>query len=159
MSLKISKDIVSKMLKSMESLTLNRVLVGIPESAADRPDDAAADNALIGHVMEYGSPINNVPARPTLVPGVQAVEPQTIERFRKAALAAMLADSAGVNRQLQSAGMEAAASVKRTINSNVPPELAESTLEARRARGVTRTTTLVDTGEYRNSITYVVRGK
>ncbi|MNT50592.1 hypothetical protein D3C72_1875180 [compost metagenome] len=57
------------------------------------------------------------------------------------------------------AGMTASNSVKAKINSNIRPELAESTLEARRQRGVTRENTLVDTGQLRNSVTYVIRNK
>ena len=57
---------------------------------------------------------------------------------------------------MRAAGMEASASVKNKIDSNVPPELSERTLAARKRRGVTRTDTLVDTGQFRNSITYVV---
>jgi hypothetical protein len=50
-------------------------------------------------------------------------------------------------------------SVKAKINSNIQPKLADSTLEARRRRGVTRENTLVDTAQLRNSVTHVIRSK
>jgi hypothetical protein len=42
------------------------------------------------------------------------------------------------------------------INSNVGPPLKPGTLAARRRRGLKRTNTLVDTGQMRNAVTYVV---
>ena len=45
------------------------------------------------------------------------------------------------------------AEVLRVIDSNVPPPLADSTLEARRARGNSSSASLVDTGAMRKAIT------
>ena len=73
--------------------------------------------------------------------------------------AALDGDVQQVGRRLNRAGIVAASAVKAKINSNIQPALSERTLADRRQRGVTRENTLVDTGQYRNSITYVVRDK
>ena len=55
------------------------------------------------------------------------------------------------------AGLIAQNSVRRTLTTAAYRPLSERTLAERRARGRTGTKPLIDTGQYRNSITYVVR--
>ena len=63
---------------------------------------------------------------------------------------------------LHRVGLTAQNSVRRVINAGVAPPLAASTLRSRRTRKVakrTGTVALIDTGQLRNSITYVIRPK
>ncbi|CAN0620502.1 conserved protein of unknown function [Burkholderia multivorans] len=153
-------DRLDEVLKSIAGLVQKEVLVGVPDSTAGRKDDGEPiSNAEIGYIQEHGSPANNIPARPHLVPGVQDAQPKFTPQLQKGVEAALDGDLEQVDRRLGSAGLIAQNSVRAKVNSNIAPELADSTLEARRRRGVTRENTLVDSGQYRNSITYVIRKK
>ncbi|WP_069705200.1 hypothetical protein [Burkholderia seminalis] len=153
-------DRLDAVLKSIAGLVKQEVLVGVPDSTAGRKNDGEPlSNAEIGYIQETGSPANNIPARPHLVPGVQDARPKFEPQLQKGVEAALDGDLEQVQRRLNMAGIAAQNSVRAKVNSNIAPELAESTLEARRRRGVTRENTLVDTGQYRNSITYVIRKK
>lgn len=154
----MTQDNFASIIKAISDIAKKDVLVGIPDSAPDR-EEGPLSNAQIGYILETGSPANNLPARPFLVPGVQDVQEQCADRLERAADAALNGSKQAAERQLTSAGLIAENSVKRKINSNIQPKLADSTLEARRRRGVTRESTLVDTGQLRNSVTHVVRNK
>ncbi|RQZ89895.1 hypothetical protein DF053_08605 [Burkholderia cepacia] len=153
-------DRLDEVLKSISGLVQKEVLVGVPDSIAGRKDEGEPlSNAEIGYIMENGSPANNIPARPHLVPGVQDARPKFEPQLQKGVEAALDGDLEKVDRSLNRAGLVAQNSVRAKINSNIQPKLADSTLAARRRRGVMRENTLVDTAQYRNSITYVVRKK
>ncbi|AOK61995.1 hypothetical protein WM29_22980 [Burkholderia ubonensis] len=153
-------DRLDEILKSISGLVQKEVLVGVPDSTAGRKDKGEPlSNAEIGYIMENGSPANNIPARPHLVPGVQDAMPKFEPELQKGVEAALDGDLEKVEQRLNRAGILAQNSVRAKINSNIQPKLADSTLEARRRRGVMRENTLVDTAQYRNSITHVVRKK
>ncbi|KVP89989.1 hypothetical protein WJ97_23680 [Burkholderia ubonensis] len=153
-------DRLDEILKSIAGLVQKEVLVGVPDSTAGRKDQGEPlSNAEIGYILENGSPANNIPARPHLVPGVQDARPKFEPQLQKGVEAALDGDLEKVDRSLNRAGLVAQNSVRAKVNSNIQPKLADSTLAARRRRGVIRENTLVDTAQYRNSITYVVRKK
>ncbi|NSX05087.1 hypothetical protein [Cupriavidus gilardii] len=155
----IKVDRLKDVLQSINGLVQKQVLVGIPDSAPERKDDAPIGNAAIGYIQETGSPANNLPARPFLVPGVSDSLPKATAQLEKAATAALEGDPAAVERRLSSAGLEAQNSVRAKINSGIKPDLKPSTIADRLRRGRTGTVPLVDTGQLRNSITYVIRRK
>ncbi|WP_175984574.1 hypothetical protein [Burkholderia stabilis] len=153
-------DRLDEILKSIAGLVQKEVLVGVPDSTAGRKDQGEPlSNAEIGYILENGSPANNLPARPHLVPGVQDARPKFEPQLQKGVEAALDGDLEKVEQRLNRAGILAQNSVRAKVNSNIQPKLADSTLAARRRRGVMRENTLVDTTQYRNSITYVVRKK
>lgn len=153
-------DRLDEILKSINGLVQKEVLVGVPDSTAGRKDQGEPlSNAEIGYILENGSPANNIPARPHLVPGVQDARPKFEPQLQKGVEAALDGDLEKVERSMNRAGLVAQNSVRAKVNSNIQPKLADSTLDARRRRGVMRENTLVDTAQYRNSITYVVRKK
>lgn len=153
-------DRLGDVLKSITDLVQQEILVGVPDSTANRKDEKEPiSNAEIGYIQETGSPANNIPARPHLVPGVEEAQPKFTPQLQKGVQAALDGDADQVKQRLNSAGLIAQNSVRAKVNSNIAPELSESTLEARRRRGVTRENTLVDTAQYRNSLIYVVHKK
>ncbi|MCP1120109.1 hypothetical protein [Robbsia andropogonis] len=156
MGVTVTKDTLEAIIKAVSSLTNKSVLVGIPDSAPEHADTPLT-SAQIGYIQETGDPARNLPARPFLVPGVQSVQSNCADRLRKGATAAMSGNVAGAEAALTAAGLVAESAVKAKINSNIQPKLADSTLEKRRARGVTRENTLVDTGQMRNAVTHVIR--
>lgn len=155
----IKVDRLKDVLASLSNLVQKEVLVGIPDSAPERKDDQPIGNAAIGYIQETGSPANNIPARPFLVPGVADAERAVSDRLGRAADAALRADMETADRQMAAAGIEAQNSVRARINSGIDPELKASTIANRLRRGRTGTVPLIDSGQLRNSITYVVRKK
>lgn len=150
-------DRLKEVLQSINGLVQKELLVGIPDSAPERKDDEPIGNAAIGYIQETGSPVNNLPPRPFLVPGVAAAEGKVSPHLQKAVEAALDGDLTGAERRMGAAGLTAQNSVRARINSGIDPALKESTMADRRRRGRTGTVPLIDTGQLRNSITYVIR--
>lgn len=163
MNVKVTKDDLADVLKSIHGLVSKEVLIGIPESADARKqreaDGSPLGNAAIGYIQETGSPANNLPARPHLVPGVEEALPACIKYLKAGATKALSGQLNAGDQAMTKAGLTAASSVRNKINSNIQPALAPATIAARKRRGITRTNTLVDSGGYRNSITYVIAKK
>lgn len=176
----IKFDKLADVVKGLAALTKDRVLVGIPESNTDRKDEdehGPMNNATLGYIHEFGSPAANIPARPHLIPGVEDAQDKIAARLKKAGQFAMDGKKDKVRGELEKAGMIARDSVKSMITDGDLEPLTESTLRARARRGRkgaiaelasraagnapdnTNARPLVDTGQYRNSITYVVRKK
>lgn len=186
----ITKDKVNSVVGAITQLVGKQVLVGIPESTAERQDDddsgSHPTNAMIGYVMETGSPARNVPARPWLVPGTQESQRDWMPHLKGAASAALDGQSKKSDQELVSAGLVAESGVKRKINSNIPPPLSPETVRRRKyargtksrrpneeryleqiRKGVDPATaqaeagiiSLVNTGQLRNAVTSVVRKK
>lgn len=80
----IQKDNSQAILDALKAIGKKDVLVGIPEEDSER-EDVPFGNAGIGYVNEYGSPAQNIPPRPHLIPGVKSVEDQTVPQLKAAA--------------------------------------------------------------------------
>lgn len=146
---------MADIVRAVELATSRDVLVGVPSTGPTR--DGSINNASLAYIHDNGAPEAGIPARPFMRPGIEAVQSEIKQRFTNIAMAAFEGRAAAVVAGLNAMGLRAANSIKLTINSNIPPPLAPATLAARRRRGVTRTNTLVDTAQMRNSITYVIR--
>ena len=165
-SIKVVKDNTKNIELAVKALTEKSVYVGIPgDSAKDKRDaqdgkpPPKLKNHVIGYIQEFGAPESNIPARPFLVPGVRSVSDKIASIFRKAGKNAIEGNLTDVERGLEAAGLVAQIAVKKTITDIIPPPLKESTLAARRSRGRTGTTPLIDTEQLLNSISYVIRKK
>lgn len=156
--LSIRADNAQSILDALKALTNKDVLVGIPESK-DARDEGEFGNAGIGYINESGSPAQNIPPRPHLKPGVKSVEQDFMPHLKAAAQKALEGNAEGAMTSLDRAGTIAANGVKRyiTITGFIP--LADTTIASRLRRGRTGNKPLIDTGEYRRSITHVVRDK
>lgn len=152
-------DNSKKLLEGLELMSNLRVMVGVPGDETSRDNDAAITNASLLYIHENGAPEVGIPARPTLNPGIRDAKFEIERRLKMAGTAALEGRPSSVLNQFRAAGMAGASAVKARINSNTPPPLKPGTLAARRRRGVQRTNTLVDTGQMRNAVTYVVRNK
>lgn len=157
MSVKITKDNVNNLLANIEALASKRVYVGIPGETSAR--SGPINNAAIGHIAENGSPVNNIPARPHLVPGVRDALPAIVKDLSASAKKSMKLPGAA-DTGLEIAGFRAVISVKKKITSQEGfQELAPATLRARKRKGFKGTKALIETGQYLNAITHVVRPK
>ena len=168
MKLTTTKDRLPDVLAAIKALTKSEVLIGVPHENAPRSDaeDAARKasgepitNAEIGYINEFGSPEVNIPARPHLIPGVESVKDKVASILGNGARKALSGDPGAAQTALTKAGLAGETAVKDRINEGPHVPLAPATLAARRRRGRTGEKPLVDTGQYRNSITHVVRPK
>lgn len=157
MTVTITKDRVADVLKQVKALTAQEVLVGVPAENAGRNDGDAINNAEIGYVQEFGAPERNIPARPFLLPGVEEAMPKIIDRMKAGGAKALSGDPGAASKTLNAVGLMAQNAVRAKINEGIPPPLSPRTLADRRARGRTGEKPLIDTGQLRNSVTYVVR--
>lgn len=154
------KDLTPVLLKSVKLLTERQVLVGVPDVKADRKGKTSKgiNNAALAYIHDQGSPAQNIPARPFLGPGIKDAKleiQRRLEQVAKIALrGAMLQD---IERGLSAVGMTAQSAVRNRITKGPFAALKPATLAARRRRGRRGTKPLIDTGQLRNSITYVVR--
>jgi hypothetical protein len=157
MSFKVIKDITANIAKSLDQMSAKEVYVGVPQAESSRGESKT--NAEIGYINEFGSPINNIPPRPHLVPGVASAKEQTVNILKKGASNALV-DIARLDKALTAVGLLNASAVKLYIKAgtNLLP-LAEKTLEERRAKGAFGEKPLIRTAQYLKSITYVVRNK
>lgn len=163
----IEEDNTKKLIDSMDALGSVEVLVGIPQEK-DTREEGRIGNAALGYIHEFGSPINNIPARPFLRPGVKNSADRWQPKLAAAAQAAMTGDSSAMMGKLDEAGIIASNAVKQTILAGIPPPLGKATVTARRRRTTgskyrRRATSggdvipLVDTGQLLRSITWVVK--
>lgn len=159
MSMKITIDNVAKVLASIQELASKQVLAGIPASKAERNDDSPLNNAQLGYLQNYGSPAQNIPSREFMESGIALVQDKIEGHLQKAAKAAVNGNSEKVDVELNATGLVAQAGLRARINSGDFEELKKSTLAARRRRGRTGVKPLIDKGELRNSLTYVIRKK
>jgi len=127
-------DHVQEVLKALGVLVSHSVLVGIPDEHAGRREGEIS-NAALGYIHENGAPEANIPARPFLLPGVKAVQTQTVEGFKKAAEFALEGREGAVEGQLHRIGLTAQNSVRSVILAGIAPELAPSTIKGRIRRG------------------------
>lgn len=156
--LTVRSDSAQRILDALKTLANKDVLVGIPDSKDER-DDGDIGNAAIGYINENGSPAQNIPPRPHLKPGVRSVEQDFMPHLKTAARKALEGDAEGAVTSLDRAGTVAANGVKRYITITGFTPLADATIANRLRRGRTGNKPLIDTGEYRRSITHVVRDK
>lgn len=155
--LNVQKDIAKRIVSDIKKLTKTDVLVGIPAAGGSRED--GMNNAALGYMHETGDPEHNLPARPFLVPGVDAAKDEVAKRFAKAADAAIDGRQDVVTRQLRSSGLIAENSVKSAITNGEFTPLSDRTLTARKARGRSGDKPLIDTGQLRRSVTHIIHKK
>lgn len=167
------------------------VLVGVADVTTERdpedgePADKDLTNASLAYIHDNGAPEANIPARPFMLPGINAAREQVTDKLAQTMRAVLRGGGAAkIEQGLSQVGILAALSIKNTINEGIPPPLSERTLQARmkpgrkngggarkgaaqelyrrwdgQAPSVEFAKPLVDTGQLRNSITYAIRSR
>lgn len=159
-TLVVTSDFTEQFNRIVKGFKRDAVLVGIPETETDRTNDESINNATLLAINNFGSPTNNIPARPVMEIGIQAAQPDIAKEFGKAAKSALSTGLSALSTYYNRVGIIASTAVKKAINSQEgiePP--APATLAARKSRGFKGTKALLVTGQMRNAITYVVRGE
>lgn len=161
----IVKDNTKVLDEILKALGSHQVLVGIPAESAAR-EGSPISNAAIGYVLETGAPERNLPARPFLRPGVASARDAVAKVARKTLIQALslrgsTSESArAIQNGLGQMGLVAANAVRRRIDTGDFAPLAPSTIYRRQHRANAPRSgekPLVDTGQLRNAVTYVVR--
>lgn len=141
------------LLKSLEALAKRDVLVGIPEANSSRPMEGP-NNAELAFLHTEGSPAQRIPARPFLQPSIMAEKEEIAKRQIKVIQAALKGDVQLSIVEIEKLGEMARQNAYdwfKDPRNNWPPN-APMTI---RLKGSDQP--LIDTGNLRKSITYVVR--
>lgn len=159
-TLKVASDFTEEFNRAINTFKHDPVLIGIPEDNTERKDGDPISNAAILAINEFGSPLNNIPAWPVMSIGLKNAANEIAEQFKKAIKGTLTKGTGTLEAYYIRAGIIASNSVKRAINDQEgAPSLAESTIDARRARGFRGNKRLIVTGQVRNAITFVVKRK
>lgn len=162
-AVKVVRDHTKDLAKALKALTTREVLIGIPESTSARepdPDEPAhLNNAQIAYLQETGVPEKNIPARPFLGPGVAGIGDDAARRLKAGAQKALSGDLEAVEKTLNAVGLVGQNAVREKITDGPFAPLKPSTLANRKRRGRKGEKPLIDSGQLRNAVTYVVRSK
>lgn len=144
------KDNWGSVKKQLESLSKLDVLVGIPQ--AEEREDGEITNAQLLFIQSKGSPVNNIPPRPTLEPTVSENKARISEMYRKSIEATLNGQNG--RAELEKIGLWTSTKVKDKFGSD---ELVPNAPITIKKKGSDRP--LIDTGQLRNAVTYVIRNK
>jgi phage gpG-like protein len=181
MTIKMTVNKLGDIRKAMKALTDKDVLIGIPEDQAAREaaGESGISNAYLGYIHEYGVPSKNIPARPFLHPGIERARKDIADAPERTAKKALQGNPGAVEAGLNKVGLIGQNSVRAAFVDNDWPPLSDKTLDynplSKDEDGKVRTTKkgkpkrkksrrekgninpLIDTGQLRKSITYVIR--
>lgn len=154
-------DKTSKLIKGLEFIKDSDVLVGIPQKKNKREGEDEVTNSELLFIHTKGSPINNIPARPVIEPAIEDDSERLSKMLKDAANSAMDGNEEDAIKKLRLTGIRGQ-NVSRAWftnpKNNWPPNV-PSVENAKRAKGSTDPKPLIDTGELRKSITYVIEKK
>lgn len=163
---KIQKKIdnFNKISKSLKWLKKNSVYVGIPEDKSKRKNEeknSEITNAELLFIHTNGSPVNNIPPRPVIEPAIQDDKDRLTSMLKKAAKLVIDGKEDEALKQLKMVGMRGQNVSKNWFTSeknNWPPN-SPSVKREKEKKGSTNPRPLIDTGELRNSITYLIKSE
>ena len=149
-------------------LKSNRVLVGIPQAASSTRGEVT--NAELAFIHTNGSPINRIPPRPFLEPGIEEAKDDIAGCMKSAIEAAVEGNTAAAMDELHKAGMYGENAAKSYIGAGHHEPNADITIHGGWMRnrvsgkpvfvkGKHSDVPLIDTGSLRSSITHVIEGK
>lgn len=151
--------------RSISFLNNNYVLVGIPDTENGRDDKSDVTNADLLFIHTNGSPVNNIPPRPVIEPALYHNKDKFNKMLKDASEKALEGRRADAVTILRKAGMKAQNVCRAWFvdpANNWPPN-SPGTAAAKIAKfrkynktGTYEPRPLIDTGELRKSITYVL---
>lgn len=117
--------------------------------------------AYVAAIQEYGSPINNIPPRPTMRPTITAKQNEW-RKIAETGAKRVLAGTATAGDVMEGIGLAAAGDVRKAISVLTEPPLSERTIENRRRKRADKKTIgsltkpLIDTGIMLGTLTNTV---
>jgi hypothetical protein len=136
-----------KLREKLAGLPHREVRIGVLTSEDAGPGLSLAELAAI---HEFGAPSANIPER-SFIRSTLRDERDKIEALCLRLARGIIADRLDLDAALGLLGTWAVAAIQAKIRSNIPPELAQATVDRKHS-----TLALVDTGQLINSITYEV---
>ncbi len=165
----------------LAALAHRQVLVGYPADTekSNRKEDPEITNASLAYIHDNGAPEAHIPARPFMREGIQLAKEGIKKGMWATAKNVVKPEGslADVDQGLGRAGIRAVNGIRQRINEGIPPPLSDRTLAARAARGrkgaawelawraagapagTDLAKPLIDTGQLRNAVTFVIRNK
>lgn len=179
----VTRNKTKGLAKAIASLAENRVYAGVPATTAGRKEGGALNNAEIMFIHENGAPEANIPARPVVHPAIKKATPAIVGAFKATGKLALNGDSSAVFKGLNAVGLIAQNAMRERITDGPFVPLSPKTIAARaRKRGTKRRKgeqqyldllaggatpaeaqeaagikALIDTGQLRRALTYVIR--
>ena len=159
--IKLTKNDLPNLVAAIQALTTSRVAVGVPATQALRKPEPGekgdVNNAMLAYIHENGCPAANIPPRPFLKPTIEFMRANIAAQLRQIAVNGLKGRLDAVERGFHILGLKVSTAVKMKINTGPFQKLADATIARRRARGRMGTKPLLDTGQLRNAITYVIK--
>jgi hypothetical protein len=133
------------------------VLIGIPQAEDSRAGEVG--NAELLFIHTNGSPLRNIPARPVIEPALEDDAPVITDILAEATKAMLEGNEDKAFTLLEKAGLEGQGASQDWFDNpkNGWAPNSPTVIAAKLKKGGTEPKPLIDTGEMRKSITYVVR--
>lgn len=153
-----SNDELGSLKESLNKLKKMDVLVGIPQDNDTNRGDKVT-NAELMFIHTNGSPLNNIPLRPVIEPAIENDKETLSSLLGNALEAGLSGDLDLVKENLKLAGLEGQAAAQEWFDNpkNGWPENSPRVKARKIKKGSTDPKPLIDTGELRKTITYVIR--
>lgn len=154
-----TKDKFNEVFEKLKKLSGKDVLVGVPQEKTGR--EVAKDlgtrksmvtNAELMFIHTNGSELLNIPKRPTIEPTIEQNQEAIARKIKKIVLDLLSSSNDNSDAELEKIGLWIVNKVRAKFGSD---ELAPNAPSTIRTKGSDRP--LIDTGQLRNSVTYVIR--
>jgi len=130
------------------------VLVGVPAGAKE-DDEASTPIAMLAAVHEFGAPSRHIPERPFLRPAITEGRPDFI-RLNRANMRRVARGRTTIKQALGELGELGKRKVQEKIKAGPFRALRPATIAARKRRSEGSSKPLIDTGNLRQSITWIL---
>lgn len=150
-------DRTGQIFKSLMDIAKQDVLIGIPQQTTSRPDEGEPiNNAELAFIHSEGAPMHNIPPRPFLQPSIEENMAQIKKGQAQVFKDALEGKSDQAHQDMERLGLMGSTLAKEwfTDPRNDWPPNSPATIKR---KGSDKP--LIDTGQLRNAITYVVRDK
>lgn len=181
---KVKLDKIADVADALSRLAETRVMAGVPSSKTSRDNEGQPiNNAELMAIHETGAPEINLPARPVIHPAIKKVQPEIVKGLEEAGKAALAGNVAGTDKAFHAVGIIAQNAMRERITNGpfVPLspktiagraakagrgrrkgeqkylDLVRSGIDPSQAQAATGIKPLIDTGQLRRSLTYVIR--
>lgn len=157
----VTLDRTKKIAQAITALASQRVYAGVPAEDATRDpedgDEKPMNNAAIMYLNENGAPEANIPARPVVHPAIESIKTQVMAELKLGGRLALEGNTSAIERMYTRIGFLAQNAMRKQITEGEFSPLSPRTIAARKYRGRTGTKPLIDTGQLRRALTYVIR--
>lgn len=152
-----NNDQLQRLKKAMKWAQNTYLLVGVPQSKGRRQGEPMT-NAELLHLHSKGSPLKNIPSRPVIEPALKDSQAELSKLLKDALKSVTELKEDEALTKLKAAGMQAQnASRAWFVNPrNGWKPNSPATFQRKQAKGATINRPLIDTGQLRRSIIYVV---